>query len=72
MWSCVRPWRSLSRARERADDELKDVATSTGLCEEFAALDELEHHVIDTSDLDERQAAVEVRRAVASGRYRLA
>jgi cytidylate kinase len=63
---------TLSRARERADDELKDVGAITGLHEQFASLDELEHHVIDTSDLDERQAAAEVRRAVASGRYRLA
>jgi hypothetical protein len=63
---------TLSRARERAADELKDVGAITGLYEQFAALDELEHHVIDTSDLDERQAAAEVRRAVESGRYRLA
>jgi predicted kinase len=62
---------TLSRARERGADELKDVAAITGLYEAFAALDELERHVIDTSDLDERQAAEEVRRAVASARYRL-
>lgn len=63
---------TLSRAGERADDELADVDAMTSLYEEFAALDELEQHVIDTSDLDETQAAAEVRRAMASGWYRLA
>jgi chloramphenicol 3-O-phosphotransferase len=63
---------TLSRARERAADELKDVDAITGLYEAFTELDELERHVIDTSDLDESRTAVEVRRAVASARCRLA
>jgi 2-phosphoglycerate kinase len=62
---------TLGRARQRADSELKDLDAITGLYGAFADLGELESHVIDTTDLDPAQTAAEVRRAVASGAYRL-
>jgi cytidylate kinase len=62
---------TLSRARERVGDELKDLAAITGLHAAFTRLDELEGHAIDTGDLDAEQTAAEVRRVLASGDYRL-
>jgi hypothetical protein len=44
---------------ERAGHELKDAAG------------DLEDHAIDTGDLDAEQTVAEVRRVLASGRYRL-
>jgi broad-specificity NMP kinase len=37
----------------------------------FAQLGDLEDHAIDTGDLDAEQTTAEVRRVLASGRYRL-
>ncbi|HSK34539.1 MAG TPA: AAA family ATPase [Propionicimonas sp.] len=62
---------TLARARERVGDELKDPAAITGLHGAFETLGDLEHHALDTGHLDARQTSVEVRRAVASGAYRL-
>jgi cytidylate kinase len=62
---------TLSRARARAGDELKNVDAITGLHAAFARLESLEHHAIDTAVLDATQTTAEVRRAVAAGRYRL-
>jgi chloramphenicol 3-O-phosphotransferase len=62
---------TLSRARDRGAKELKDVEAITGLHGAFAELGELERHVVDSSRMDAAQAAAEVRRAVASGEYRL-
>jgi cytidylate kinase len=63
---------TLARARQRADTELKDVDAITGLHGAFAKLGDLEPHAIDTSGLDAPRTADEVRRAVSSGRFRLA
>jgi hypothetical protein len=63
---------TLARAKQRADDELKEAAAITGLHAAFAQLGELEDHAIDTGDLDAEQTTAEVRRLLASGRYRLA
>lgn len=62
---------TLTRARRRADDELEDVDAITGLHAAFARLGELEGHAIDPGDLDAERTAAVVRRAVASGDYRL-
>ncbi len=53
---------TLTRAKERAGRELKDVEAITGLFGAFARLGELEDHVLDTRDLDVEQTAAEVRR----------
>lgn len=62
---------TLSRARQRTGHELKDTEAITGLHTAFTHLGELEAHVIDTGPLDAHQTTAEVRRAVASGGYRL-
>lgn len=62
---------TLTRARRRADDELRDVGAITGMHAAFARLGDLEGHAIDTGDLDAERTAAAVRRAVASGDYRL-
>jgi cytidylate kinase len=62
---------TLSRARGRADGELKVVDAITGLHGAFADLGELEGYAIDTGGLDAKQTAVEVRAALASGKHRL-
>ena len=62
---------TLERARQRADDELKDIDAITGLYGAFADLGDLEAHVLDTTHLDPAQTAAEVRRAVAEGAYLL-
>ncbi|GAA3776503.1 AAA family ATPase [Plantactinospora mayteni] len=62
---------TLSRAKGRAGSELKDVEAIIGLYGAFAQLEEFEDHVIDTGDLDAVRTAAEVRRAVASERFRL-
>jgi cytidylate kinase len=62
---------TLSRARERVGDELRDVDAITGMHAAFARLGDLEGHAIDTGGLDAEQTAAEVRRALASGAYRL-
>lgn len=62
---------TLSRARERAGDELKDTDAITGMHGAFARLGDLEGHAIDTGDLDAERTAAAVRRAVATGAYRL-
>ncbi|BCJ56109.1 hypothetical protein Asp14428_75840 [Actinoplanes sp. NBRC 14428] len=62
---------TLTRARERAGAELRDVEAITGLHGAFARLGDLEHHAIDTGALDAAETVDEVRRAFASGEYRL-
>jgi cytidylate kinase len=62
---------TLSRAKERMGDELKDVDAITGLHAAFADLGDLETHAIDTGDQDAEQTAAEVRRVLASGEHRL-
>ena len=62
---------ALSRARQCAGEELRDVDAITGLYGAFARLKELEGNVVDTSDLDAEQTAAEVRRVIASGNCRL-
>ncbi|UGT68830.1 ATP-binding protein [Nocardia gipuzkoensis] len=62
---------TLSRARQRAEHELKDVEAITGLYAAFERLADLEDHAIDTGQLDAVQTAAEVRRVLASGEYRL-
>ncbi|WP_433725504.1 AAA family ATPase [Actinoplanes sp. CA-051413] len=62
---------TLARATARAGHELKDTDAITGLHAAFAQLGNLEGHAIDTGGLDATQTAAAVRRAVASGEYRL-
>jgi cytidylate kinase len=62
---------TLSRARGRSGDELRDAEAITGLHGAFAALGDLERHVIDTGDLDAEQTAAQVRRGLDAGSYRL-
>ena len=62
---------TLSRASERAGPELRDVDAITGLHAAFARLGDLEDHAVDTGDLDAAQTAAEVRRVLATGKYRL-
>ncbi|MFD8492627.1 AAA family ATPase [Amycolatopsis sp. NPDC059657] len=62
---------TLARAKERVGGELKDVDAITGLHGAFGQLGDLERHAIDTGHLDADQTAAEVRRALASGEYRL-
>ncbi|GGL13036.1 hypothetical protein GCM10012284_54610 [Mangrovihabitans endophyticus] len=62
---------TLSRAKQRVGDELKDVAAITGLHQAFARLGDLEHHAIDTGKLDAEQTSEAVKRAVDSAAYRL-
>lgn len=62
---------TLNRAQNRGTGELKDVDAITGLYGYFADLGDLEPHVIDTTHLDPGEAAAAVRRAVASGTFRL-
>lgn len=62
---------TLSRARERDGDELKNVDAITGLHAAFTRLGDLERHVLDTGDLDADQTAAEVRRVLAVGEHRL-
>lgn len=62
---------TLSRATERRGTELRDVDAITGLHAAFAQLGDLEGHAIDTGNLDAEQTAAEVRRLLASGKYRL-
>lgn len=62
---------TLSRATERAGQELKDVEAITGLHAAFTQLGDLETHAIDTGDLDAEQTAAEVRRVLAAGGHRL-
>ncbi|KJK34992.1 hypothetical protein UK23_43215 [Lentzea aerocolonigenes] len=62
---------TLSRARQRAGDELKNVDAITGLHGAFAQLGELEGHAIDTGGLDAEQTAAEVRRVLTAGGHRL-
>jgi predicted kinase len=63
---------ALARARERKGPELKDVDAITGLHRAFAQLGDLDHHAIDTGHLSAEQTSAEVRRILASGKYRLA
>lgn len=62
---------TVTRARQRAADELKDIDAITGMHAAFAQLGHLEPHAIDTGDLDADQTADMVRHALASGEYRL-
>jgi predicted kinase len=62
---------TLNRAQTRGTGELKDVDAITRMYGYFADLGDLERHVIDTTDLDPTRTAAEVRRAVASGTYRV-
>jgi adenylate kinase family enzyme len=63
---------TLARAKQRKGHELKDVNAITGLHRAFAELGNLEHHAIDTGDLDAEQTSAEIRRILATGEYRLA
>jgi cytidylate kinase len=63
---------TLARARERAGHELRDAGAITGLHAAFERLGDLEEHAVDTGGLDAEQTAAEVRRLLATGRYRLA
>jgi len=62
---------TLSRAKERVGHELRDTGAITGLHAAFEQLGDLEDHAIDTGDLDAEQTTAEVRRVLASGKYRL-
>jgi cytidylate kinase len=62
---------TLSRAKQRVGDELKNVEAITGLHGAFARLGDVEEHVIDSGDLDAAGTAAEVRRGLDSGKYRL-
>jgi cytidylate kinase len=62
---------TLSRAQQRAADELKDLEAITGLYTAFADLGPLEPHVIDTTHLDAAQTAAELRQIVATGTHHL-
>lgn len=62
---------TLSRAAERGGEELRNVEAITGLHDAFADLGDLEHHAVDTTGLDPAESEEIVRRAVASGAYRL-
>jgi cytidylate kinase len=62
---------ALSRAKERVGHELRDTDAITGLHAAFEQLGDLEDHAIDTGDLDAEQTTAEVRRVLASGKYRL-
>jgi hypothetical protein len=62
---------TLSRAKERVGHELRDTDAITGLHAAFEQLGDLEDHAIDTGDLDAEQTTAEVRRVLASGKYRL-
>jgi cytidylate kinase len=62
---------TLSRARQRVGRELRDIGAITGLHGAFERLGDLEGHAIDSADLDAEQTAAEVRRALASGTFRL-
>jgi len=63
---------TLARAKQRTGRELRDVDAITGLHRAFAQLGNLEHHAIDTGDLNAEQTSAEVRRILATGNYRLA
>lgn len=63
---------ALRRAQARSGEDLKDPGAITGLYRAFADLGALEHHVIDNDGLDAAGTAARVRRAIASGGYRLA
>lgn len=62
---------TLARATERAGHELKDVEAITGMHGAFEHLGDLEHHAIDTAQLDAEQTAAQVRGALGSGSHRL-
>ncbi|MDW5322430.1 hypothetical protein [Plantactinospora sp. KLBMP9567] len=62
---------TLSRAQARSGEELKDAEAVTGLHGAFAQLGVLEDHVVDSTGLDAVQTVAEVRRLLASGKYRL-
>lgn len=63
---------TLARAKDRTGNELRDVDAITGLHRAFAQLGAIEHHAINTGNLDAEQTTAEVRRLLASGKYRLA
>lgn len=58
--------RSLTRNRSETEREMESIRA---LHEAFAQLGPLEPHVVDTSFISADQAAVEVRNALASGRF---
>jgi hypothetical protein len=62
---------TFSRAEERVGQELRDVDAITGLHAAFAQLGDLENHAVDTGSLDAAQTTAEVRRILASGKFRL-
>jgi cytidylate kinase len=62
---------TLSRAKERVGEELKNVDAITGLHAAFTGLGGLEGHVIDSGNLDLTQTVAEVRRVVVAGEHRL-
>ncbi len=69
---CGRRSIRLYGVRKRAVARIwKDPDAITGMHRAFAELGELASHVIDNSGLDAAETADQVRRAVASGGYRL-
>ncbi|WP_063055062.1 AAA family ATPase [Nocardia salmonicida] len=63
---------TVSRARHRVGDELKDLEAISGLHGAFSDIGDLEQHTIDTGCLDSAQTADRVRRVLADGTHRLA
>ncbi|MEU4704846.1 ATP-binding protein [Nocardia salmonicida] len=63
---------TLSRARQRARDELTDLEAISGLHGTFSDIGDLEKHTIDTGGLDTEQTADRVRQLLADGTHRLA
>lgn len=63
---------TVSRARQRVGDELKDVEAISVLHGAFSDIGDLEQHTIDTGGLDSEQTADRVRRVLADGTHRLA
>ena len=62
---------AIERCRARGGDTLADPGAIGALHEQFSALGELEKHVIDTTGQSPDDTLVEVRSALASGRFRL-
>lgn len=62
---------AIERCRLRGGDTLTDPEAISSLHEQFAALGELESHVIDTTGHDRGDTVAAVRSALAGGRLRL-
>ncbi|MFC9659733.1 AAA family ATPase [Nocardia sp. NPDC127606] len=62
---------TVSRAKQRVGDELKDLAAITGLHGAFSDIGDLEKYTIDTGGLDPNQTADRTRLLLATGTHRL-